>query len=138
MPQTNWAERAAAVREAGSTEPIADSVVQNWLTPAYAHEHPEDRAWLRGQLTASPAEGYASCCGAIERMDLREDLRRIEAPTLVISATDDPSTPPEHQRLIADLIPGSRLEVIQNAAHIANVEHPETVNQLIIDHLEST
>jgi 3-oxoadipate enol-lactonase len=136
MPDAPWAERAAAVREAGSTEPIADTVVRNWLTPGYASEHPEDRAWLRGLLTASPPEGYANCCEAIERMDLRDELPHVEAPTLVISASDDPSTPPEHQRVIADLIPGARLEVIEDAAHLANVQHPSTVNQLIIDHLE--
>jgi len=138
MPDAPWAERAAAVREAGSTEPIADDVVRNWLTPAYAWEHGETREWLRGLLVASPAEGYAACCGAIERMDLREDLRRIEVPTLVISGAEDPSTPPEHQRGIAGLIGGARLEVIEHAAHLANVEHRDTVNRLIIDHLEGT
>jgi 3-oxoadipate enol-lactonase len=137
MPQAPWAERAAAVRQANSTEPIADSVVQNWLTPGYASEHPDDREWLRGLLVASPPEGYASCCGAIERMDLREDLRQIDAPALIVSATDDPSTPPEHQRTIAELIPGARLETIPDAAHLANVQHPDTVNRLIIDFLEA-
>ena len=136
MPDAPWAERAAAVREAGSTEPIADTVVQNWLTPDYAAGHADDRAWLRGLLLASPAEGYANCCEAIERMDQRDELRHIEAPTLVISASDDPSTPPEHQRVIADLIPGARLETIDDAAHLANVQHPDLVNDLIIDHLE--
>jgi len=136
MPDAPWAERAAAVREAGSTEPIADTVVRNWLTPGYADEHPEGRAWLRELLTASPPEGYANCCEAIERMDLRDELPHVEAPTLVISASDDPSTPPEHQRVIADLIPGARLETIDDAAHLANVQHPDLVNDLIIDHLE--
>ena len=135
IAEAPWAERAAAVREAGSTEPIADAVVGNWLTPDHAREHPEDRAWLRELLVASPPEGYACCCGAIERMDLREDLRRIDAPTLVISASDDPSTPPEHQRTIAGLIPGARLETVGDAAHLANVQHPEAVNRLIADHL---
>jgi 3-oxoadipate enol-lactonase len=136
VPDAPWAERAAAVREAGSTEPIADGVVQNWLTPGYAREHPETREWLRGLLVASPPEGYAECCGAIERMDLREDLDRIEAPTLVVSATDDPSTPPEHQQLIAGLVSNARLEVVANAAHLAIVEHPETLDALIVEHLD--
>jgi 3-oxoadipate enol-lactonase len=136
IPDAPWAERAAAVREARSVEPIADSVVQNWLTPAYAREHPEDRDWLRGLLAASPPEGYARCCEAIERMDLRDDLAEIEAPTLVLSATDDPSTPPEHQQLIAGLVSNARLEVLADAAHLANVEHPDAVNALIIEHLE--
>ena len=56
----------------------------------------------------------------------------------MISATDDPSTPPEHQRTIAELIPGARLETIGDAAHLANVQHPDTVNRLIIDFLEAT
>lgn len=136
MPDADWAGRAAAVREANSIEPIADGVIQNWLTPDYAAGHPDDRAWLRGLLTASPPEGYACCCEAIERMDQRDDLPRITAPTLVLSGSDDPSTPPEHQRLIADLVPGARLEVISGAAHIANVQHPDLVNDLIIDFLE--
>lgn len=135
VPDAPWAERSAAVRQAASTEPIADSVVANWLTPGYAREHPEAREWLRAQLVASPPEGYAACCGAIERMDLRDDLRRIEAPTLVVSAANDPSTPPAHQQLIADLIPGARLAAIPRAAHLANVEHPDFVNELVLNHL---
>ena len=136
IPDAPWAERAAAVREAGSVEPIADTVVQNWLTPAYAREHPETREWLRGLLVASPSEGYACCCGAIERMDLRGDLDLIDAPTLVLSATGDPSTPPEHQQLIAGLVSNARLEVVADAAHLANVQQPDAVNTLIIEHLE--
>jgi pimeloyl-ACP methyl ester carboxylesterase len=69
-------------------------------------------------------------------MDLREDLGRIEAPTLVLSATDDPSTPPEHQQLIAGLVSNARLEVVADAAHLANVQHPDAINALIIEHLE--
>jgi 3-oxoadipate enol-lactonase len=131
IPDAPWAERAAAVREAGSVEPIAAGVVQNWLTPAYARERPEVREWLRGLLASSPPDGYAWCCEAIARMDLRGDLPNIQAPTLVVSGRDDPSTPPEHQRLIADAIPGARLEHIEHAAHLANVEHARTVDSLI-------
>jgi 3-oxoadipate enol-lactonase len=138
MQDAPWAERAAAVREAGSTEPVADGVVDRWLTPDFAQEHPDVREWLRGLLVASPPEGYAACCGAIARMDLRDDLRQVDAPALVISGADDPATPPEHQRLIAELIPGARHEVVSHAAHLANVQHPDAVNALIIDHLEPT
>jgi 3-oxoadipate enol-lactonase len=134
-PASAWAERAAAVREAGSTEPVADAVVDRWLTPPFAREHPETRAWLRALLVASPAEGYAECCGAIERMDLRPELPRIEAPTLVIAGADDEATPPEHQRVIADGIPGARLEVVPDAAHLASVEQRDAVNTLLLDHL---
>jgi 3-oxoadipate enol-lactonase len=135
MPDAPWAERAATVLQAGSTEPIADGVVQNWLTPGYARDHSEQREHLRSLLVASPAEGYAACCGAIERMDLRDDIARVAAPTLVISGSDDPSTPSEHQAAIASRIPGARHETITPGAHFSNVEQPDAFDALVLEHL---
>jgi 3-oxoadipate enol-lactonase len=135
-PPQMWADRARTVREEG-TAAVAKAGVSRWLTPGYVERHPDRAAFLRAMIAAVPAEGYAACCGAIERMDLREELRQIGAPTLIISAAGDPSAPPEHQQVIADLIPGARIESVPDAAHLANVEHPDTVNRLIIDHLES-
>jgi hypothetical protein len=55
-----------------------------------------------------------------------------QAPTL-----QNPATSPEHGELIRDSILGARFEVVPGAAHIANVEQPETVTRLILDHLEA-
>jgi 3-oxoadipate enol-lactonase len=134
-PASAWADRAAAVREAGSVEVVADAVVARWLTPAYAERHPALVAELRAMLVATDPEGYAASCGALERMDLRDQLSRITAPTLVISGAQDEALPPDQQRLIADAIPGARLESIDPAAHIAAVEQPARINELIADHL---
>ncbi|HSO99402.1 MAG TPA: 3-oxoadipate enol-lactonase [Solirubrobacteraceae bacterium] len=134
-PASAWQERAAVVRAAGSTEPIADAVVDRWLTPDHATADPELRARLRTMLVASPPHGYVECCGAIERMDLRPMLSRVAAPTLVISGSEDPSTPPERQREIAAAIPGARYESVGPAAHFAVVEQAEAVNRLIREHL---
>jgi 3-oxoadipate enol-lactonase len=130
-----YAERAVAVRAAGSTAPIADGVLERWLTPPFAAAHPEIRARLRAMLAATTAEGYAGCCEAIAAMDLRDDLGRIAVPTLVISGEDDPATPVELQAEIAAAIPGARHEVIPSAAHLAAVEQPERASQLIGEHL---
>lgn len=137
-PASAWAERAAAVRGAGSVEAVADAVVERWLTPEFAAEHPDVRARLRAMLAASPPDGYMASCGAIERMDLRPLLADVEAPTLVIGAEFDLAAPPQsHAWLIADGIPGARYELVP-AAHVAAVEQPELVTKLIIDHLEAT
>jgi hypothetical protein len=39
--------------------------------------------------------------------------------------------------LIADSIPGARLEVIGPAAHLVNVEQTPTVTRLLTDHLDA-
>lgn len=132
----SWRARAETVRGAGTVETIADTVVSRWVTPGWAAEHRLDVGTLRDMLAASPVEGYASCCEAIAEFDLREQLPKITAPTLVISGAEDPALPPTHQRLIAEAIPGARLQLIADAAHILSVQHPTQVNELIIDHLE--
>ena len=71
-------------------------------------------------------------------MDLTDGLAAITAPTLVIAGAQDPATPPEeHAQRIADAIPRARLEVLDPGAHLVNVEQPEAVTRLILDHLEA-
>lgn len=134
-PPQAWQDRAEAVLGAGSTEPIADAVVDRWLTPDFADAHPEVRADLRAMITATRADAYAWCCGALAEMDLREGLKRISAPTLVVSGSHDPSTPIELQEAIASAIPDADHVVIAPAAHLVAVERPERVNELILEHL---
>jgi 3-oxoadipate enol-lactonase len=133
-PPEGWAERAALVRSAGM-EAVADAVIGRWFTPGFAADRPDVVAAIRADLLATPAEGYAACCDALERMDLRPDLPAIRAPTLVIAARDDPTTPPEHAQVIAEGIPGARMVVLEWGAHLVNVETPDVVTELIAEHL---
>jgi len=133
-PPSMWRDRARLVREEGM-DAVADAGIGRWLTPAFVERCPETAAWLRGMIAATPPDGYVGCCGVIERMDLEPVLKRIHAPTLVIAAAQDPATPPEHGERIAAGIPDARLEVIDDAAHLANVERPEAVTDLITDFL---
>jgi 3-oxoadipate enol-lactonase len=136
-PPEMWADRARTVRAEG-TAAVAKAGVSRWLTPAYLERHPDRAVFLRSMISAVPAEGYAACCGAIERMDLLDVLPKIAAPTLVIAGADDPATPPEgHADLIAAGIPGARLEVVADAAHLGNYEQPEEFSRLILGHLEA-
>lgn len=134
-PASRWLDRAASVRAAGSTEVIADAVVERWFTPGFAAERPDIIARHRAMIAATNPEGYSGCCEAIAAMDLRPELAGIAVPTLVISGLEDQALPPEHQRLIAEAIPGARLESVEDAAHIASAEQPDTVNRLIGEHL---
>jgi 3-oxoadipate enol-lactonase len=134
-PASMWQERVETVRRAGSVEPLADAVLARWLTPAFAEREPDVRAALRTMLVETSPDGYAYCCGAIGRMDLRPDLQLIGAPTLVISGSEDPSTPAEQVRLIAGAIPGARHETVGPAAHLASIEQADTVNELILEHV---
>ncbi|UWZ40421.1 3-oxoadipate enol-lactonase [Dactylosporangium roseum] len=135
-PADGWLTRAGQVRSWGMGS-IADAVLGRWFTPRYRAALPARVAPFRAMIAASPAEGYAGGCEAIAGMDLRDDLSRITAPTLVVAGADDPATPPEHGEVIHAGIAGSRLAVVPNAAHLANVEQPEAVAHLVLDHVLS-
>jgi 3-oxoadipate enol-lactonase len=130
----DFAARARTVREHG-IEAIADALIGRWFTPSFPASHPDTVARIRAMLLSTPREGYAGGCEAIAQMDLRADLPRITAPTLVIGAEHDQSTPPEKSREIAQRIRGAELVMIPDAAHIANVEQPDAVANQILDHL---
>ena len=133
-PPEMWADRAATVREHG-VDAVADAGIERWLSPAFLQREPEIAARTRAMLASTPAEGYAACCGVIERMDQTARLGEIRAPTLVIAAADDPATPPEHGELIASAIPGARIEIVPRARHLATVEQPQAMTELILGHL---
>jgi 3-oxoadipate enol-lactonase len=134
-PPEGWEERAAEVDEAGTVEVVLEGVMARWLTPEYAAAHPEAVDKLSGMLAATSPEAYAACCRALGTMDLRDDVGRIRAPTLVVSGAQDPSTPPEHGEAIAAAIPGARYELLDPSAHIAAIERAGDVTRLLLDHL---
>jgi 3-oxoadipate enol-lactonase len=131
MRPEDFAARATKVRKEGMGS-IADVVISRWFTPGFAASHAETVASIRKLFVSTPAEGYASGCEALAAMDLRGELGKIKAPTLVIGAVEDQSTPLQQQREIVSGIRGARLEIVENAAHLANIQQPEAFTHLIL------
>jgi 3-oxoadipate enol-lactonase len=130
-----WKQRIAAV-EAGGMAAIADGAIARWFTPGFRTRRPEQVARFSAMLQATPAAGYVGCSAAIRDMDQREDVAKISAPTLVLVGADDIATPPAHARDLAERISGARLVEIPDAAHLLNVERPDTVNEHLLAHFE--
>lgn len=135
-PKGVWDERIETATEQGM-DALVEGVIERWFTPAFRAENTGVVEGMANTLRGTDPGGYAGCCAAIRDMDLRDRLPSIEAPTLVVSGAEDPATPPEHGRLIRDAVPGARFEVVPGAAHIANVEQPKAITQLILTHLEA-
>ena len=133
-PSEAWQERASVVRT-GGVETIADTVVGRWFTTELAREQPETVARFRAMIAATPPEGYARCCEAVAAWDAQGRISAIVAPVLILAGGEDPSAPVEHAELLASRIPGSRLIVLEHAAHLANVERPESFTKAMLEHL---
>jgi 3-oxoadipate enol-lactonase len=124
-----WVERAATVRAYGLGA-IVDAVLARWFTPAF-----DDVDTYRELFLNTDPEGYARCCEALSRFDVRDALSAVDVPTLVIAGADDPSTPAAEVEAIARSIPNARFELIADAAHLVNVQRANDFNRLLEEHL---
>jgi 3-oxoadipate enol-lactonase len=122
----SWKQRAERVRAEG-TEFLVPSRIGAWVTPGFAESHPAETERLLTMLRSTPREGYAACCEAIEDFDVRDRLPGITAATLVVAGRDDPATPPDTVREIADGIQDARFVVVPEASHLVSAEQPEAV-----------
>jgi proline iminopeptidase len=69
----------------------------------------------------------------LKHWSVMDQLGDIHVPTLVLGGREDFLFPPEHQAILADRIPNSRLEVIEHAGHNAHAEQARRVLPIIAE-----
>ena len=85
---------------------------------------------LRLAASQSPA-AWAAQAAAGAGFDVADRIDEIDAPTLVLTGDDDAVVDPANSRLLADTIPGARLEVFPGAGHLFFWEEPDRFVQLV-------
>lgn len=61
-----------------------------------------------------------------------------EVPTLIVWGGRDRIIPIEHGRAAAQLIPGARFEVFDDAGHFPQLDHPQSFLDVLLDFLETS
>jgi len=61
-----------------------------------------------------------------------------EIPTMIIWGDRDAVIPVEHAHIAHELIPGSRLEIVEGAGHFLPFERPELIDRLVRDFIATT
>lgn len=117
-------------------KPIADGMLPKLVTADTLANRADVVAHVKGMMMNTPAEGAAAALlGMGERQDQREFISKIEVPTLILVGRDDPITPLADSELMNERMPGSRLVVVDNAAHVSNLEQAEVFNGALISFL---
>jgi pimeloyl-ACP methyl ester carboxylesterase len=76
--------------------------------------------------------------GRLADFDIRDDLPRITAPTLIVGGDRDPIIPLAHTREITERIPHAELVVLPNCGHMFFAEATETYQRLLVDWMTRT
>ncbi len=123
-----------ALRE--GIEGIADSLLPKLLAPKTVAKRPEIVKRVREMMVATdPAGAAAALRGMAQRQDQTSFLSHIVAPTLILVGSEDALTPVADAELMHREIGGSRMQIIEGAAHISNIEQPEDFNQAMLEFL---
>jgi len=130
-----WGERIR-IAEAEGMAALVDSTIERWLTPGFRAARPGELAPVREAVLATPVAGYVGCGHALQTLDLTDRLGAIAVPTLVVVGADDASTPVAVAETIRDRIAGSSLVVLDDAAHLSNIEQPEAFTQALLAFLD--
>ncbi|MEV3853847.1 alpha/beta fold hydrolase [Streptomyces sp. NPDC050095] len=123
---------------AGDPDPLARFVVPHALSEhALRSLDDEQLAALLKDVGAGIPPGTADHVDLVTRVDVRADLPRITAPTLVVTTTGDRLVPPPLHRELAAAIPGARLAEIPTG-HLPFAELPQEWGKLLTGFLRET
>jgi 3-oxoadipate enol-lactonase len=92
---------------------------------------PNLRAEVIESMGVIDPAAYRIGAAAVWLADQRDRAVAIDVPTLILVGDEDKVTPPALSDELARLIPGSRVERIAGAGHLANAEQPEAFNAAV-------
>ena len=139
-PRSLWEERFAIALKQGLAG-LVDSTIQRWFTAPFIARDPQSVEKVRRMILSTPVEGFIACGSAVRDMAQTTMLLQVKAPTLVLVGRHDPACSVEKATVIHRMIDGSQMVVLENAAHLSNIEQPQAFNQALrafIDRVDDT
>ncbi|WP_328695129.1 bifunctional 3-oxoadipate enol-lactonase/4-carboxymuconolactone decarboxylase PcaDC [Streptomyces sp. NBC_00342] len=129
-------QRGVIVRTNG-LEPMARAAPERWFTSGFAAAQPAIVEWAVQMVRTTDPGCYIAACEALAAFDIRGELGRIGVPTLVLVGAEDQVTGPGDARTLVAGIPDARLALVPGASHLAPVEQPGAVTDLLLTHFSA-
>ena len=92
-------------------------------------------------ILGTSTEGFIACGSAVRDMAQTTMLLQVKTPTLVLVGRLDPACSVEKAEVIHRMIDGSQLVIMEEAAHLSNIEQPQAFNAALrgfIDRVDAT
>ncbi len=99
-------------------------ITRSLYSITYDPDSPQ-KSWDRAIV--SPDAINVAFGGFLRTYDIRSELPKITAPTLVIGARHDWICPPEFSEEIANAIPNSDLRIFEHSGHAVRADEPEAL-----------
>lgn len=126
-PRSLWEERFAIALTQGMAG-LVDTTIQRWFTAPFIARDPQSVEKVRQMILGTPVEGYIACGSAVRDVAQTTMLLQVKAPTLILVGRHDPSCTVEKSTVIHRMIDGSEMVILEDAAHLSNIEQPRAFN----------
>jgi pimeloyl-ACP methyl ester carboxylesterase len=131
----NRATLAERVLKEGSAA-AAEASLPKLLGTTTQRDRPAVVERVRAMILGNPPRGIADALhGLAARADSSPTLREVRVPTLVVCGDEDVLTPVAEAEALQRGIAGSRLAVVPQAGHLANLENPAAFNRALQEFL---
>lgn len=134
-PRAMWETRFATARAEGMAG-MVDGTIQRWFVPSFPTRAPDVIEQVRAMILSIDVEGYIACGSAVRDMSQTHLLKQITTPTLILLGRDDPACTLAASEVLHREIAGAEIHVIDDAAHLSNLEHPDQFNRVLRDFID--
>lgn len=128
-----WNSRIKSVSGNGLSS-ILDATAERWFTDSFNKNHKNEVDGILENFSETPLQGYISNCAMVRDADFRNDLDKINIPTLIISGKYDEVTTVEDGNFLQKNIRNAE-HIILETCHLSNFEKPTEFNSAIIQFL---
>lgn len=122
-------DRAQALDGTSQVDPTTTLV--RWFGDALSPERDACRDWL---CAVEPA-AYKQCYTAFAQSQTpdRDLLSRLACPAIFITGSAEPNSTPAMSRAMAQITPKGRAVIVEGAAHMMPMTHPDQVNAVVAE-----
>ena len=114
--------------------------VEDLIVDHYSFASPVAQHTVRytgDMIMGTPLQVMADFLPSINVHDKQAALAQFHGvETLVVNGQQDLLTPPDHSEAIVRLVPGAEHVVVEDAGHIIMLEHPEVINEQLLELIE--
>jgi len=135
-PRTLWEERFEIARTQGIAG-LVEGTIQRWFTGPFIERAPQDIEKVRQMILGTDVNGYIACGSAVRDMAQSTMLLKIKTPTLVLSGRYDPACTVEQGIVLHRLIDDSQMVILEDAAHLSNIEQAVAFNRTVREFIDS-
>lgn len=117
---------------------IADVAMRRLFAPEFQQANPALIEERKKRFLAVDAQTFHGACDALATLDIRDQLRSVKVPVLVLVGEQDEATPPPMSRELAAGLPDARLVELPGCAHVPQLQAPETFMAAIRAFIDAT